>query len=409
MHEPSHAFPVSRATAGEARARSGVAAYASWQRSLESVVGQILEGATSPPDLVIMFVAREYSDSSQVLVSSARRLTNANLIVGCFGNGCIGSGREFERTPGLSMLALWLPETEIWADHIDQIALQHTNGNVSKTLASVDADAWMVFSEPYRLDVSQLVEVLGTFRPGIPVIGGMASSNDRNHRTELFINDDVYQDGAIALALKGGVDVMPIVSQACEPIGQPWTVTEADRSAVLTISGRPAIDVMIETVAALPPDQQRRAKRHLLVGFAGDEYRDEFHRGDFLIRGVLGVDHARAAIIVADRPRIGQTIQFQMRDAVTADIDLHQHLLETRAQLAGRRPIAGIIASCSGRGSGLFGKPDHDASALQAAFGGLPMAGFSSVGEIGPIGDRIGLHSFAASIGLIVERTATAE
>lgn len=405
MHTPSRLPIATDSEVGRTRARSGVAAYASWQRSMDNVVEQILSDAPSPPDLVIMFVAREYADASRTLVTAARRQTGAKTIVGCFGTGCIGSGREFERTPGMSMLALWLPHTEIWATHIDQFSLQSEDSNMGANLSSVNAEAWIVLSEPYRLDVSHLVDVLGKSRPGVPVIGGMASSNDRNHRTELFINDEVYQDGAIALAFRGGIDVIPIVSQACEPIGQPWTVTDSDRSAVLTISGRPAIDVMIETVAALPSDQQRRAKRHLLVGFAGDEYRDEFHRGDFLIRGVLGVDHARAAIIVADRPRVGQTIQFQMRDAVTADIDLHQHLLETRAQLAGRRPIAGIIASCSGRGSGLFGKPDHDASALQAAFGGLPMAGFSSVGEIGPIGNRIGLHSFAASIGLIVERS----
>ena len=404
MYEPFRSQIPAEPTFAAARGRSGVAAYASWQRSMDNVVSQVLADATSAPDVVIMFVAREYADSSRELVSRARELTKAGTLVGCFGSGCIGSGREFERTPGLSMLALWLPSTDVWAIHIDQAALQNADSGVEADLANVDADAWIVLSEPYRLDVSQLVEVLGRTKPGVPVIGGMASSIDRNHQTELFIDGDIYQDGAIALALRGGVDLVPIVSQACEPIGQPWTVTDVDRTSVLTISGRPAIDVMIETVAALPADQQRRAKRHLLVGFAGDEYRDEFHRGDFLIRGVLGVDHKRAAIIVADRPRVGQTIQFQMRDAVTADIDLHQHLLETRAQLQGRRPIAGIIASCTGRGSGLFGKPDHDASALQAAFGGLPMAGFSSVGEIGPIGNRIGLHSFAASIALLVER-----
>jgi small ligand-binding sensory domain FIST len=404
MHEPSGSQAFPKSSIPVARGRSGVAAYASWRRSMDSVVRQVLEDAVSPPDLVIMFVAREYADSSVELVARARSETGAATLVGCFGSGYIGSGREFERTPGLSMLALWLPSTDIHAIHIDQPALQTMKAGCPSELTRTDADAWVVLTEPYRLDVSQLVDLLGKTRPGIPVVGGMASSADRTHRTELFVNDQVYEDGAIALALHGGIDVIPIVSQACEPIGEPWTVTSVDRTSLLTISGRPAIDVLIETVAALPADQQRRAKRHLLVGFAGDEYRDEFHRGDFLIRGVLGVDHKRAAIIVGDRPRVGQTIQFQMRDAVTADIDLHQHLLETRAQLQGRRPIAAIIASCAGRGSGLFGKPDHDAAALQAAFGGLPLAGFSSVGEIGPIGDRPGLHSFAASIALLVER-----
>jgi small ligand-binding sensory domain FIST len=404
MQEPSSSFVTSPSAGHRARARSGIAAYASWQRSLDEVLGHVLEEGDTPPDLVVMFVARDYADSSKELVARAREQTRAGTLVGCFGNGCIGSGRELERIPGLSLLALWLPSTEIHAMHIDQPRLQALGSGDSAPILDDSVDAWVVLTEPYRLDVAQLVEFLARSSPGVPVVGGMASSEDRSHRTELFIDDAVYQDGAIAIGLRGGIEVLPIVSQACEPIGEPWTVTEVDRTSVLTISGRPAIDVMIETVAALDPDEQRRAKRHLLVGFAGNEYCDEFHRGDFLIRGVLGVDHERAAIIVGDRPRVGQTIQFQMRDPLVADIDLHQHLLETRAQLGKRRPIAGLMASCAGRGSGLFGKPDHDAAALQAAFGPLALAGFRSVGEIGPIGNRIGLHSYAASIGLIVER-----
>lgn len=404
MQEPTRSsYPLNREKAIP-KARSGVSAFASWQRSLDEVIGDVILPGESPPDLVLMFASREYSDVCQDLVAQARALTAAGTLMGCFGYGCIGGGRELEHTPGLSMLALWLPEASFRALQIDQALLQSMSSDAFAALAGKEADAWIVLTEPYRMDVHHLIERLSHQFPGVPIVGGMTSNEDGSHHARLFINDEFFEGGAIALAMHGPYELVPIVTQACEPIGEPWTVTDVDRTAILTISGRPAIDVLIETVASLPTDQQRQAKRHLLVGFAGNEYREEFHRGDFLIRGVLGVDHGRAAIVVADRPRTGQTIQFQMRDALTADIDLHQHLLEARALLNTRKPIAAFLASCSGRGAGLFGRPDHDAAALQSAFAGLPVGGFSSVGEIGPIDDRIGLHSFAASIGLFVEK-----
>ena len=404
MQEPTRSLFPSTNEQAVPNARSGVSAFASWRRSLDEVIGQVIVPGESPPDLVLLFASHEYADVCQDLVARARAQTATRTLIGCFGYGCIGSGRELERTPGLSMLALWLPEVTFRPIQIDQSRLKSMGGGEFAALAGQEADAWIVLTEPYRMDVHHLIERLSHQFPGVPIVGGMTSSEDRFHPTRLFIDDEFFEGGAIALAMLGPYELIPIVTQACEPIGEPWTVTGVDRNAILAISGRPAIDVLIETVASLPSDQQRQAKRHLLVGFAGNEYRDEFHRGDFLIRGVLGVDHERAAIVVGDRPRIGQTIQFQMRNALTADIDLHQHLLETRALLNSRKPIAAFLASCSGRGAGLFGKPDHDAAALQSAFNGLPIGGFSSVGEIGPIDNRIGLHSFAASIGLFVEK-----
>lgn len=391
--------PVSRGMA-----RSGIASYASWRRSLNEVLSQVLDDAPGPPDLAFLFIAREYADASSEIVAAARDGLQAGTLVGCFGSGCIGGGRELERTPGLSILAMWLPATTVTAVHIDQGSLQALQRDEQPRLSTRPIDAWIVLTEPYRLDVSELLALLSRQSASAPVIGGMASNLDRSHRAELFIDDHIYQDGAIAVGFTGGIEMVPLVSQACEPIGEPWTVTSVDRTAVITISGRPAIDVMIETVAALPADDQRRAKRHLLVGFAANEYKDEFHRGDFLIRGVLGVDHARAAIVVGDRPRVGQTIQFQMRDPLTADIDLHQHLLEAKAQLAGRRPFAAFMASCCGRGSGLFNRPDHDAGALQSAFGPLAVGGFSSLGEIGTTDGHLDLHTYTASIGLFLDR-----
>ena len=63
--------------------------------------------------------------------------------------------------------------------------------------------------------------------------------------------------------------------------------------------------------------------------------------------------------------------------------------------------LGALLCSCNGRGRGLFGEPDHDASALSEIFGPVPTAGFFCNGEIGPVGGENYLHGFTASIAVL--------
>jgi small ligand-binding sensory domain FIST len=135
------------------------------------------------------------------------------------------------------------------------------------------------------------------------------------------------------------------------------------------------------------------------VGRAIDEYRVEPGRGDFLIRQVMGVDQPSGALAVGDRIEVGETIQFHVRNAATADEDLRA-LLEGEAV----EPADGaLLFTCNGRGSRLFPVFDHDASLVAGKLGGLPLAGFNCAGEIGPVGGKNFLHGFTASVALFVD------
>jgi small ligand-binding sensory domain FIST len=48
----------------------------------------------------------------------------------------------------------------------------------------------------------------------------------------------------------------------------------------------------------------------------------------------------------------------------------------------------------------MFGAPNHDAQALDEAFGGAPVAGFFCAGEIGPVGRRNFVHGFTATVAV---------
>ena len=130
-----------------------------------------------------------------------------------------------------------------------------------------------------------------------------------------------------------------------------------------------------------------------------NEYQDTFARGDFLISNVIGVGADDGSIVIASQVRVGQTVQFHVRDAEAADEDLVQ-LLEQDQSANPNPPQAALLFSCNGRGTRLFPEPNHDARTIQENVGPIPLAGFFAQGELGPVGGKNHIHGFTASIAL---------
>ncbi len=395
-------------------AASGISRRPYWRDALADAVAQIaaLQGAgavgqDAAVDLCFLFASHKFADDFGILLAEASDATGARVMIGCSGQGVIGVGREIEDEPALAMLALQLPGATLSPVRITQADVERRrkpeDWHAVTGVSPEGANAWFVFGDPFTLDAERLLALFSEAYPGTPLVGGMASGDFQRRATHLFLHRQVYDHGAVALALGGAYTVRTVVSQGCTPIGEPWIITGADGQFILTIARRPAYEVLVDTLRKLPPAMQERARGNLLVGIAMDEYREEFRRGDFLIRNLLGVDRDRGALAVGAMPRVGQTVQFQIRDRATADEDLNE-MLALASAASEDRPVAALLCSCNGRGVGLFGVPDHDAGAVARRLGPVPVAGFFCNGEIGPVGSRNFLHGFTASIALVVPR-----
>jgi small ligand-binding sensory domain FIST len=303
-----------------------------------------------------------------------------------------------EDRPALSLLRLALPGTDLRTARMTQASLAAERPLADPT---APANGWLLFGNPFHMNVEDLLARLERDAPGVPVVGGLASADLRAHATSVFLNEEFYSEGAVGVALSGAARLHSVVSQGCIPIGEPWTITDARAHSLKTIANRPAYEVLLETVQALPAELRERVKGNLKVGLATNEYRATFGRGDFLIRNITGVDEDRGAVIVGAHLKVGQTMQFQLRDPDAADQDLRELLALAARDLGPRPPLAALVCSCNGRGAGLFGEPDHDARSLDDRFPGLPASGCFCNGEIGPVGGRLFLHGFTASIGLL--------
>jgi small ligand-binding sensory domain FIST len=263
-------------------------------------------------------------------------------------------------------------------------------------------DLHLLLPDPYTFPSSLLIEHLNTDLPGTTVVGGLVSGGRGPGNTRLFRDHDVLTSGLVGVRLPG-VHGVPIVSQGCRPIGHPYIVTGAEDGTVITsLGGRTPLQRLREIVEGLPRHEQQLVSNGLQIGIVVDEHLATPGQGDFLIRGLLGADPSTGAIEVGEVVDVGATVQFQVRDAVGADKDLHVAVERAGATLPGN-PVGALLFTCNARGRRMFGVADHDASTIADLLGGIPLAGFFAAGEIGPIAKRNALHGFTASMALFVE------
>jgi small ligand-binding sensory domain FIST len=343
------------------------------------VVGQVLDQIGPAPDLVVLFASAAHVGALEDVARAVADLLSPGVFVGTTAAMVAGGAIEVEDAPALSLWAArGLRATGHRLDH-------------RQALPALDdgSDALLVLADPYSYDPQPLLDAAG----GVPVVGGMASSARGPGGNRIILDGRIHADGGVVVQL-AGVGVVTVVSQGCKPVGQPMTVTRVSGNLLEELAGRPALERVQETIGTLAPEDLERARQGLHLGRVVDEHRDRFRTGDFLVRNVLGGDSQRGAVAVNDEIELGTTVQLHVRDATTADDDL-------RERLRGRRADGALLFTCNGRGTPLFGGPDHDAGLVAELLGDPALAGMSCAGELGPVGGRSFLHGFTASLLLL--------
>jgi small ligand-binding sensory domain FIST len=362
-----------------------------------------LQGAR--PNLAVVFASSDHAAAAQQILEGVDEAVGPTALIGCVAEAVIGGSREIEAEPAVSVWLADLPGT-VETFHMEFVRTD--SGAVfggwrfEPTTTGEPDGLHLMICDPFTFPVDSLLSHLNRAVPGALVVGGMASGATEPGQTVLFQDRAIHREGAVGVRLSHPVDVRTLVSQGCRPIGSSFVVTKAHENVVFELGGRPPLERLREIVGALSPPDQELAAHGLHVGRVIDEYKPEFGQGDFLVRGVIGADPENGAIAVGDRVEVGETVQFHVRDAATADEELRA-LVEREVRALDRPPAGALLFTCNGRGSRLFGVPDHDASIVSSVFGGIPLAGFFCAGELGPVGGRNFLHGFTASLAVFVE------
>ncbi|MGV3771694.1 MAG: FIST signal transduction protein [Verrucomicrobiales bacterium] len=358
--------------------------------------------------LGLVFMAPRFFPHAEQILEILRLHAKIPLLAGCSSNALITGAEEIETGGGITLGLYALPGAKLDSFYLNQRSVDEANGGAfwhSETSVSPDkTNGWLAFADPFNLDCDRFVKEWNAAYPGLPMVGGLASGIYEERSAQVYLNGDVFTEGAALISIGGDVEIASVISQGCTPIGETWTLTKVDQNLIHQIANRPAYQILAETFASLPPEEQKKTHGNLFVGMVINEYLEEFHRGDFLIRNLLGGDPNSGVLAVGALPRPGQTIQFQRRDAAAASEDMISLLNHVHEKLKGRDIYGACLCSCNGRGSGLFGYPNHDAGMVQRRLGETGLTGFFCNGEIGPIGEKNFLHGYTASLALFVKK-----
>ncbi|HEX2468129.1 MAG TPA: FIST C-terminal domain-containing protein [Solirubrobacterales bacterium] len=349
-------------------------------------------------DLALVFAGAPHLGRGKWILSAVHERLEPGNLIGCGAGGVLGAGREIEEGPGAVVWALHAPTAEIATHHfeverVDAGGLEVTGLDEPASLG----EAMIVLSDPHTFSPEALLDRLNSERPGMPVLGGLASAAAAGSAS-LFRDGDVLDGGAVACSLSG-LGMVPCVSQGATPVGPEMTITAARANVIQELASKPAIERLREAIAELEPDKQSLAAEGLMLGLVIDENKPDYERGDFLVRPILGADPEAGTLAIGERVRVGQTVRMHVRDGTSADEDLRQ-ALRAQAEALGAEGAAGaLLFTCNGRGSHMFDVPDHDATAIEDMLG-IPTGGFFCAGEIGPVGGRNFLHGFTATIAV---------
>lgn len=210
--------------------------------------------------------------------------------------------------------------------------------------------------------------------PGVPVFGGAAAERFEFRRTVQFCGTEACEDSVPVLLISGDVRYSFGVASGWHPVGTPEPVTEAEGNLIRRIGDRTAVDFYRHYVgdslshiwpfplAIRDPDS---GAAYFLAPFGHDE--------------AAGTVSMNGLVPPGARVQVAQA----GRDEVLAAASLSA--LEAR-DTPGVAPFAAVLAfSCASRMQILGTRVGEEFEALAKAFGPVPIIGFYTLGEIGPL------------------------
>ena len=382
---------------------SGLSVDPDWKKAVREIASHVHKDLKDEPcDLLIAFVSESYAGFDAAAFVNELSKTIANrVLIGCNSSGVIGDTREVEMQPALSLLAMHLPGVKIYPFQMSETQLSSLNTGADLVnffdIYPPDKPHFICLSDPGTFDIVKFLQIFNEGYKGLPAIGGLASGMVMGAPNWLCVNGNVYAEGMVGVALVGDIEFDVIVAQGSRPVGKPFVITKAEGNVLYELAGRPSLEVVRELIESLSPEDRKLAEFSLSVGLVMNEQQSDFKRGDFLNRNLVGFDPDAQALMIGANLKVGQTLQFQVRDARTSSEDL-RHLLETIPSVSGPAPRAGMLVSCCGRGRDFYGKADHDIRTIQSLTGPLPVTGFFANGEIGPVGLKNFVHGYTSSL-----------
>ena len=393
----------------------GHATHPQWQMAAGLVLAQLraqmtLPGYASAPTLGLLYITDHYAAMApEILDHLGAELPEVTDWSGTVGIGIASSNVEYFDEPAMALMLCAIPPHQY-----------RVFSGVAPLPAAFAPHTALVHADASTPDVGELIAEMADRTATGYLFGGLASSRGDVVQFAIGGNGNMQGQGKAAGVFSGGmsgvafseaVQLVSRVTQGCQPVSAPRSITACDGNLVLELDGQPALEVLLDDlqVSLEQPQAAMTALRATLVGLTelGQDIvgRTGNFGSDVVVRHIIGLDPNRHGIALASQVTDGMRLAFCRRDAAAAKADLVRICAEIREELepeelplavatalaapeplslpSPERRIAGAVyVSCAGRGGPHFGGPSAEMQIVRRALGDVPLVGFFAGGEI---------------------------
>ena len=248
---------------------------------------------------------------------------------------------------------------------------------VSQALQGAGGSAAAFLTMPVMGKEDELLEAIHLLAPNTPVVGGATSEHGPGGTMRQFVNGKVLKDG-YAVAAIGGKNAGHIFMNGYKPTGKKAVVTAATGRRLVTLDGRPALEVYQEWTG-LPKEKitggnilTTSTTKPLVMLLKGQEL--SFHP----VNG-----NEDGSIDTATTQQVGATVELRENsvDGMIADV-------ATAVSAAARQvtePSTVILSHCGGRAIALGDRIGDVVPQVNKVVGQAPWIGFLAFGEQGSV------------------------
>jgi small ligand-binding sensory domain FIST len=375
----------------------GVAVHADGSTAASLAAKRALVSASATAaDLAVVFAGiRHDGDEYAAVLDAVKRTIPRARVIGCSTTGVLTAGQELENGDAVAVLVVGDPSLP------PPLLCEGVRGDAREAGARLGREARAALAgdelgaalallvDPAELDAVDFVAGIADAAPDLLITGAGASGSEAGSR--VFFDGTARSDACVALVIPGRLRPSCGMTQGCQSLGDPLTITAAEGNLILEIDGRPPVEALDRALAVPHHRGLRRMTPHLLAGI-GELGANG--RSDYVVRPLAVADGARQALAVVEPVRTGQTIRFTVRDAIGAREDMKAMLEELGESRAAGQPAFGLYFNCAKRGSALYGQAGLDSELIRRRFGDFPVAGIESSFEVAPACGRPQIHEF---------------
>lgn len=406
----------------------GHATHPDWRMAVSLVVAQIRGrmaqgGHARNPSLGIAYFSDHFASHAEALLEALQdEFPEVSDWSGAVGAGVMATHAEYLTEPALAVMLLDLPR-HAYRVFSGIAPLRSEEGVPQGASATPSSSHWqqaLVHADANLPDLPDLLQELAARTGAGQLLGGLCSGSAAPLQLAWSKaleprHSGVFRGGMSGLAFGADAAALQSVTQGCQPIGGRMRITALQDNVLLSLDGRPALEVLEEIMLVrmdTHPELATRKMRNMQVALENVDHPQSVYEGQLppqaRVCSLLGVDTRRGGIVLPESALEQKYLRFCQRNWTAARADLLRMCAELRESLepahgqpllaggllqsaeaegmpdAGQeRAIAGAIyISCTGRGGGYFGAENGELELLHRVLGDIPLIGFFSQGEI---------------------------